>query len=66
MAKIKETVMHSVPDHPETVPIPGDILLSADQLTSSPVTANEIRIMTKKYPLLAKVFTFCATWLAAY
>ena len=30
-----------------TVPIPGDILLFADQLSSSPVTTNKIRIMTK-------------------
>ena len=34
----------SLPDCPDTVPLPGDILLLSEQLSSSPITAHEIKI----------------------
>ena len=45
-------------DCPDSVPIPGDVLLLCEQLSSSPVTAHEIKTMTSKDPVLSKVLHF--------
>ena len=45
-------------DSPESVPIPGDVMLLTEQLASSPVTAHEIKAMTAKDPVLSKVLQF--------
>ena len=37
-----------LPDCPDTVPLPGDVLLLSAQLSISPVTAHEIKVMTAK------------------
>ena len=47
-----------LPDCPKTVPIPGDILLLTEQLSSSPITAKEIKVMTEKDQVLSKVLHF--------
>jgi len=47
-----------LPDCPETVLIPGDILLLTEQLSTSPVTAKEIKVMTEKDPILSRVLYF--------
>ena len=55
-----------LPDSPESVPIPGDVMLLTEQLASSPVTAHKIKAMTAKDPVFSKVFTICPSWMADY
>ena len=38
-----------LPDCSDTVPLPGDVLLLSAQLSSSPVTAHEIKVMTASF-----------------
>ena len=45
-------------DCPETVPISVDILLLTEQLSSSPVTAKEIKVKMQKDQVLSKVLRF--------
>ena len=47
-----------LPDCPDTVPLPGDVLLLSAQLSISPVTAHEIKVMTVKDPVLSTVLRF--------
>ena len=47
-----------LPDCPESVPVPGDVLMLSEQLSSSPITAQEIKTMTSKDPVLSKVLQF--------
>ena len=47
-----------LPDFPDTVPLPDDILLLSEQLFSLPVTAYEIKSMTAKGTVLSKVLQF--------
>ena len=47
-----------LPDCPVTVPLPGNVLLLSAQLSSSPVTAHEIKIMIAKDPVLSNVPRF--------
>ena len=47
-----------LPDCPDTVPLPGDVLLLSTQLSNSPVTAHEIKLMTTKDPFLSKLLRF--------
>lgn len=47
-----------LPDCPDSVPIPGDVLMLSEQLSSSPITACEIKTMTSKDPVLSKVLQF--------
>ena len=47
-----------LPDCPDTVSLPCDILLPSAQLSSTPVTTHKIKIMTVKDPVLSKVLRF--------
>ena len=47
-----------LPDCPDTVLLPGDVLLLSAQLSNSPVTAHEIKLMTTKDPILSNVLQF--------
>ena len=47
-----------LPDCPKSVPVPGDVLMLSEQLSSSPITAQEIKTMTSKDPVLSKVLQF--------
>ena len=47
-----------LPDCPDTVPLPGDVLLLSAQLSISPVTAHEIKVMTANDPVLSNVLRF--------
>ena len=47
-----------LPDCPDTVPLPGDVLLLSAQLSTSPVTAHEIKVITAKDPVLSNVLRF--------
>ena len=45
-------------DCPDSIPIPGDVLLLCEPVSSSPVTVHEIKTMTSKDPVLSKVLHF--------
>ena len=45
-------------DSPESLPIPGDVMLLTEQLASLPVTAHEIKAITAKNPVFSKVLQF--------
>ena len=49
----------TLPDCPDTVPLPGDVLLLLNaKLSSAPITAHEIKVMTTKDPVLSNVHQF--------
>ena len=43
-----------LPDSPPSVPVPGDILVTMEHLTT-PVHARQIKLWTSKDPVLSKV-----------
>ena len=47
-----------LPEHPESVPLPVETIFLMECLDSSPVTASQIRLWTKRDPLLARVLKF--------
>ena len=47
-----------LPDYFDIVLLPGDVLLLSAQLSNSPVTAHEIKLMTTKDPILSNVLRF--------
>ena len=51
-----------LPDCSDTVPLPGDILLLSEQLSSSPITAHEIESLTAKDTVLSKMLQFPHGW----
>ena len=48
----------TLPDCPDTVPLPGDVLLLSAQLCTFLVTAHEIKVFTSKDPVLSNVLRF--------
>ena len=44
-----------LPDGPEEVPLPGEIILLFETLNDSPLTARDVRALTDKDPLLSRV-----------
>ena len=50
--------MHLAGYHYLTALSPGDVLMLSEQLSSSPITAQEIKTMTSKDPVLSKVLQF--------
>ena len=44
-----------LPDSPPSVPVPGDILVTMEHLTITPVHARQIKLWTSKDPVLSKV-----------
>ena len=47
-----------LPDCPDTVLLPDVVLLLSAQLSNSPITAHEIKLMTTKDPILSNVLRF--------
>ena len=47
-----------LPEMPENVPVPGEFVLLIDQLADAPISATQLKSLTAKDPLLAKVLQF--------
>ena len=65
--KFRSTAQHAIADAlsrlplletPETVPLPGELVLLIDHLAEAPITAAQLKVWTAKDPLFTKVLHF--------
>ena len=47
-----------LPEKPDNVPFPGELVLLIDHLAEAPITAAQLKAWTIKDPLLSKVLHF--------
>ena len=52
-----------LPDTPADTPMPSELVLLLKHLSTGPLTAVQIKTMTRKDPILSCVYA-CITWLA--
>ena len=47
-----------LPDTPHTIPVPSEVILTLEQIDSSPITVSQVHMWTHQDPLLSQVYHF--------
>ena len=47
-----------LPDTPNVIPVPSEVILMLEQIDSSPLTVSQVRTWTRRGPLLSQVYRF--------